>query len=1723
MQQLMSKKILSAVFIVLLSWTLKSQNNARQEHIKTRETNRASLVPKIQILDECNFFGGDTLVGFPIEAEVDAILSKYKNYDYGELKANIRNKEIAFIKNKYKIEKLPFELAQEIHSKELKASHTNSSNANRGTNPSTFASSCGNLDFEDGDFTGWQGYEGNNQNSNTPLTLVTGPILPPTNLNSAETSCNYFSILNTGTDPISGATVPSPLGGYCARLGGENRNLGSGLGGCNDTPSGSQNNTAGEVLETTFTVTTANTAFQYAFMFVYLDDGSHTNGQQPYFKIEVLDQNSNPINCLNYYQQGNNGTAPAGYTTDGFDDYYTTTWKVSSLNLLPYLNKPVTIRFTVAGCYATAHFGYAYVDCKCAPLELIIPTSVCQGQNGTLIAPPQSDGTYAWTGPSIVSGGTKDTVTVNQPGTYSVTITNQQGCSYTIDTTIAFYPNPTITVNSPTTCAGNAVTLNANSTNAGTLAYTWNPLTNLSNMQDSTVTATVNSNTSYTVTGTSVHGCTNTAVSTISTSGAPPPIFSAPPVCLGAATVINNTTGGGTFDWNFGDGTPVVTNQTSPTHTYTTSGTFVVSSTVTLTGCVGTGTANVVVNPIPTATISAPPVCIGVPTVFTSTVTNGTSYLWDYGDPVGGSAAGTATPSHTYASANTFAVTVTVTAAAPTSCTVTATTNVIVSSLPTASFSVAPVCFGTASSFDGSASTPTVGATYTWNYGDGPAVAASSTPTHTYGSAGTFPVSLLVTVGSCTASTTGSATVNPFPVLGFTADHPCDGTAMNITNTTTNQGTISGWNWNFGDGTTPSTAATPPAHTYTAAAGVSAAGCYSVVLTATASTGCTGSHDTIVYIHPNPVTSFTAVEQCLGTPSGFLDGSVVQNPACLNDQITNWSYDFGDGTTTPFTNATIPVAPADTIKHTYATCGPKNITVTITTNNGCTNSATLTGDTVFCPPTVVGPVNFTVCPGAATPVQTFTTTCVNGGNPFSVWGQYSDVTGAPASYLFDPNNLNFDVVPTYTAVASNPLCSVIQDTVFAIAVSGFGCIGNETYYIANVWPTPTVTPVSSVTVCANVSVPAFNFTGCPGTPTETFTWTATGDNVGLTSPGAGNISSFPGQNATSAVAVSTVSVTPSANGCSGPGTTFSVTVDPIPTMTVTSPNPYCPNALVSSTDYNIGTTPAGVGVTYTWTATNNAGTGMPLSGTGAAPVSSYSAPANPSQVDQIGVVTYTPSLDGCIGLPVTETVTIKPTPTMVAMADQYWCPGVMTNSVALATVPTSTASTFSWSSNAPPIGASGTSNPIPAFGPTQNPGLTTLGIAVTVTPTLNGCVGPPSGFGIFVYPTPIPKFSFTHNICDGNPINLTDLSIPNTGTITVNQWAWDMNGDGSVDASTKNPNYTYPTGTIGSIPVTLTVSTSSAPSCTAQVTENVYINPNPVVNFSGDNLKSCPTLTTNFANLTPVIVPAVNTTYSWTFGNGNHLTTTSLTSQTTQSYTNASPFTPQYYSVTLTAVTDSTCKGSLTKTNYLEVYPHPIANFSWGPSDADIDNSTIVFTNESQGASAYVPQTFGPNGVHYYLGDIYASNPNFNNHDGTNVDGDQFSHTYEHYDTATYYVTQWVINKYGCMDTITKPVYIGPNFTFYIPNAFSPNGDGVNEGFKGLGVGIDNSTYNLWVFDRWGLMIFYANDIDKTWDGHMRDDDTKPVLQEDVYVWKVKFHDFTGKLHEYHGTVTLLR
>jgi gliding motility-associated-like protein len=120
---------------------------------------------------------------------------------------------------------------------------------------------------------------------------------------------------------------------------------------------------------------------------------------------------------------------------------------------------------------------------------------------------------------------------------------------------------------------------------------------------------------------------------------------------------------------------------------------------------------------------------------------------------------------------------------------------------------------------------------------------------------------------------------------------------------------------------------------------------------------------------------------------------------------------------------------------------------------------------------------------------------------------------------------------------------------------------------------------------------------------------------------------------------------------------------------------------------------------------------------------------------------------------------------------------------------------------------------------------------------------------------------------------------------------------------------------------------------------------------------------------------------------------------------------------------------------------------------------------------------------------------------------------------GSYLATLLVTNANGCVDTATNTIIVLPEFTFFIPNAFTPNGDGVNDDFNGKGIGIIK--YEMMIFDRWGNMIFYTDSLYKNWDG--RANHGSDVAQQDVYVWKVRLTDVFDKKHSYIGTVTIVK
>ena len=187
-----------------------------------------------------------------------------------------------------------------------------------------------------------------------------------------------------------------------------------------------------------------------------------------------------------------------------------------------------------------------------------------------------------------------------------------------------------------------------------------------------------------------------------------------------------------------------------------------------------------------------------------------------------------------------------------------------------------------------------------------------------------------------------------------------------------------------------------------------------------------------------------------------------------------------------------------------------------------------------------------------------------------------------------------------------------------------------------------------------------------------------------------------------------------------------------------------------------------------------------------------------------------------------------------------------------------------------------------------------------------------------------------------------------------------------------------------------------------------------------------------------------------------------------------------------------------------QVVVHPIPQAAFAPERfltyLEDGGADVQFLDFSEGASNWL----------YDFGDQWSNS-------NTSIDQSPI-HTYTH--SGIYTVTQWVTSDFGCMDSVTRMVSIQKPFYFYVPNAFTPDGDGINEIWLPQGEGVDESNYVCMVFDRNGRLIFKTNSLTQGWDG--RDQHGKAVpCASYVYVIQTSTMDATPK--EFTGTVTVVR
>lgn len=291
--------------------------------------------------------------------------------------------------------------------------------------------------------------------------------------------------------------------------------------------------------------------------------------------------------------------------------------------------------------------------------------------------------------------------------------------------------------------------------------------------------------------------------------------------------------------------------------------------------------------------------------------------------------------------------------------------------------------------------------------------------------------------------------------------------------------------------------------------------------------------------------------------------------------------------------------------------------------------------------------------------------------------------------------------------------------------------------------------------------------------------------------------------------------------------------------------------------------------------------------------------------------------------------------------------------------------------------------------------------------------------------------------------------------------------------------------------------------CTVNDTVFVDLSPMPLAEFEGDPLESCAPMHIRMTNLSGFQDgeehPEVHVTYEWTVTNQNGVAVAASTAKD-PSFNIENRGT---YTVGLIVTTNGGCSDTIVKTGYFTVYPQPVVTFATSVGLAGLDaGGEVSFVNTTDLSNFTDADNLR---WHWDFGD------------GQTSENQSTTHIYE--ESGHFEVVLSAITDFGCTDEATHNVHLPTPFYFYIPNAFTPDGDGYNEVWLPQGSGVDESNYSVTIFDRNGKMIFHSNNLRQGWDGTISG---KPApVGSYVYVIKTSTRDADPR--EYVGTVTLVR
>ncbi|MFL5787765.1 MAG: PKD domain-containing protein [Flavisolibacter sp.] len=1237
------------------------------------------------------------------------------------------------------------------------------------------------------------------------------------------------------------------------------------------------------------------------------------------------------------------------------------------------------------------------------------------------------------------------------------------------------------------------VTFTNNSTGPGILKYLWNFGDGSTSTQQNPVHQ-FSSTGNYTVSlaTTSSEGCSDTLVKAgllnlqnISTH------FTSPDsVCINNSVQFQNTSTpvpvGST--WVFGDGTK--SNEFNPQKTYNSVSTYTVKLYNSYTYCTDSASRQIKILPRPSASYKAdntfkckPPFTVN----FQDLSSNAVGWHWDFGD---GATSNLKNPSHTYTDFGQYTVLLIVTNKS--GCTDTlVNTDYIKIIKPVVSFPGLPMkgCLPYPVNFNVDINTLDVITSYKWDFGDGSPNSSAHFPAHTYTTQGTYTVTLTITTSTgCTEvdSIPAAITVGTHPVVDFSAS-PVPNCAFDPVqfkdNSTANPNGINQWLWYFGDGSVSNSP--NPSHKY------SDTGYFSVMLVVT-NNGCSDSltKPNIVHVNP-PIAKFGYVTDCDDKHKvTFTDQSIG---------ATSLDWDFGDGS--PVDHSTNPV-------HIFPAYG--NYLITLNAHNGsCFYPTTLTVQLINANPDFIADTT-TIC---KTRTISFIATALGGGVPdYNYTWDFGDGNNgrnknASNTYnksgYYDITLHALDYNNCFYTVVKNKYIRIKGPTADFTSTNSKGCKGL----------TADFTDLSKDDGENKINKWQWNF-GDGSTPVLT----------------TGNSKHFYIDSGSYAVKL----VVSDTYGCSDSLSIPDFVVTSVPMANFVGDTLACPgspvffNNLSSAINYSVlwnfgdGRTSPTFSPTISYPDTGRYTIKLIITDQYGCP-DSLIKPYYVTVRKPIAKFTLSDSISSCAPLQVNFTNTSQyyisslwdlsgGISTITDPVQYYVTPGTYPISL----VVTSTGGCSDTAYNQ--IRLFDTSGSRVSYGPLN--GCKPLDVNVTtfskgpVTFTWDfgdgnvvnnaadrevhtyhsfgdfipkvimtdpsGCVIPVAGLDTIHIIGANTKFGVDKKLfCDQGFVNFLDSTTYNDPLI---QYTWDF-GDGST-SNDHNPGHQYNAPGIYSV----SLSTLSKNNCLDTFTLNniIKVVQSPLVSIGGDSIACVNVFMQHVGLFDRQDTSAVQ--WTWQFPNGN---SSSIQNPLSQQYGNAGQFI-----VTALATNSSGCMDTAYKNILIQPLPQ-----------VEMPSALTV----QAGFPVTIPATYSANVISYLwmpetgLSCTTCAQP---------VAGPKFNTKY----------TVSFIDSNGCRNSAQiQVIVICKNANVFVPNTFSPNGDGMNDVFYVRGRGLDR-VKSLRIFNRWGQVVFEqtnfpVNDATYGWNGTFKGN--KPI--PDVYVYQLEVFCENSQVIHFEGNVALIQ